>query len=160
MSFEKAKQHLEGFGLADRIHVLPESTATVALAAKAFGCEERKIAKTLSFLLPTGPILVLAAGDARIDNAKFKQTFSAKAKMIRSEECESLVGHAPGGVCPFGINSGVRVFLDNSLKNLGTVYPACGSPDSGVELSIPELEKTSGFESWVNITKPKQEEYF
>lgn len=103
---------MEKFGLSDRIRIAKESTATVALAAKAFDCEEKKIAKTLSFMLPSGPILVLAVGDARIDNAKFKHTFAAKAKMIKPEECEQIIGHAPGGVCPFGIN----VIWTNLLK--------------------------------------------
>ena len=146
MSLEKAKKHLEKFGLSDQIRIAKESTATVALAAKAFDCEEKKIAKTLSFMLPSGPILVLAVGDARIDNAKFKHTFAAKAKMIKPEECEQIIGHAPGGVCPFGINEGVKVYLDESL-------PACGTSDTGIELTIPELEKSSCCTGWVDITK-------
>ena len=149
MSLEKAKKHLEKFGLSDRIRIAEESTATVALAAKAFDCEEKKIAKTLSFMLPSGPILVLAVGDARIDNAKFKHTFAAKAKMIKPEECEQIIGHAPGGVCPFGINEDVKVYLDESLKSMDSVLPACGTSDTGIELAIPELEKSSCCTGWV-----------
>ena len=152
MSLEKAKKHLEKFGLSDRIRIAKESTATVALAAKAFDCE-KKIAKTLSFMLPSGPILVLAVGDARIDNAKFKHTFAAKAKMIKPEECEQIIGHAPGGVCPFGINEDVKVYLDESLKSMDSVLPACGTSDTGIELTIPELEKSSCCTGWVDITK-------
>jgi prolyl-tRNA editing enzyme YbaK/EbsC (Cys-tRNA(Pro) deacylase) len=153
LSLEKAKKHLEKFGLSDRIRIAEESTATVALAAKAFDCEEKKIAKTLSFMLPSGPILVLAVGDARIDNAKFKHTFAAKAKMIKPEECEQIIGHAPGGVCPFGINEDVKVYLDESLKSMDSVLPACGTSDTGIELAIPELEKSSCCTGWVDITK-------
>lgn len=153
MSLEKAKKHLEKFGLSDRIRIAKESTATVALAAKAFDCEEKKIAKTLSFMLPSGPILVLAVGDARIDNAKFKHTFAAKAKMIKLEECEQIIGHAPGGVCPFGINEDVKVYLDESLKSMDSVLPACGTSDTGIELTILELEKSSCCTGWVDITK-------
>ena len=142
---------MEKFGLSDRIRIAKESTATVALAAKAFDCEEKKIAKTLSFMLPSGPILVLAVGDARI--AKFKHTFAAKAKMIKLEECEQIIGHAPGGVCPFGINEGVKVYLDESLKSMDSVLPACGTSDTGIELTIPELEKSSCCTGWVDITK-------
>ena len=149
MSLEKAKKHLEKFGLSDRIRIAKESTATVALAAKAFDCEEKKIAKTLSFMLPSGPILVLAVGDARIDNAKFKHTFAAKAKMIKPEECEQIIG----GVCPFGINEDVKVYLDESLKSMDSVLPACGTSDTGIELTIPELEKSSCCTGWVDITK-------
>ena len=153
MSLEKAKKHLEKFGLSDRIRIAKKSTATVALAAKAFDCEEKKIAKTLSFMLPSGPILVLTVGDARIDNAKFKHAFAAKAKMIKPEECEKIIGHAPGGVCPFGINDGVKVYLDESLKSMDSVLLACGTSDTGVELTIPELEKASCSAGWVDISK-------
>lgn len=142
---------MEKFGLSDRIRIAKESTATVALAAKAFDCEEKKIAKTLSFMLPSGPILVLAVGDARIDNAKFKHTFAAKAN--KPEECEQIIGHAPGGVCPFGINEDVKVYLDESLKSMDSVLPACGTSDTGIELTIPELEKSSCCTGWVDITK-------
>ena len=131
---------MEKFGLSDRIRIAKESTATVALAAKAFDCEEKKIAKTLSFMLPSGPILVLAVGDARIDNAKFKHTFAAKAKMIKPEECEQ-------------INEDVKVYLDESLKSMDSVLPACGTSDTGIELTIPELEKSSCCTGWVDITK-------
>ena len=104
-------------------------------------------------MLPSGPILVLTVGDARIDNAKFKHAFAAKAKMIKPEECEKIIGHAPGGVCPFGINDGVKVYLDESLKSMDSVLPACGTFDTGVELTIPELEKASCSAGWVDITK-------
>lgn len=104
-------------------------------------------------MLPSGPILVLAVGDARIDNAKFKHTFAAKAKMIKPEECEQIIGHAPGGVCPFGINEDVKVYLDESLKSMDSVLPACGTSDTDIELTIPELEKSSCCTGWVDITK-------
>ena len=153
MAFEKAKAYLEGFGLADRIIVTQHSSATVAEAAEALGCEEAMIAKTLSFLQDEQPVLILADGVARIDNRKYKDCFGCKARMIPAELVESLVGHSIGGVCPFGVNEGVRVYLDESLRKHGIVYPAVGNDHSGVKLTIPELEKCSGFLGWVDVCK-------
>ena len=153
MAFEKAKAYLEGFGLADRIIVTQHSSATVAEAAEALGCEEAMIAKTLSFLQDEKPVLILADGVARIDNRKYKDRFGCKARMIPAELVEPLVGHSIGGVCPFGVNEGVSVYLDESLRKHGIVYPAVGNDHSGVKLTIPELEKCSGFLGWVDVCK-------
>ena len=153
MAFDKAKAYLEGFGLADRIIVTEHSSATVAEAAKAIGCEEAMIAKTLSFLQGEAPVLILADGLARIDNRKYKDTFGCKARMIPAEQVETLVGHSIGGVCPFGVNEGVSVYLDESLRRHENVYPAVGTDHSGVKLTIPELEKCSGSRGWVDVCK-------
>ena len=153
MAFEKAKACLEGFGLADRIIVTQHSSATVAEAAEALGCEEAMIAKTLSFLQDEKPVLILADGVARIDNRKYKDRFGCKARMIPAELVEPLVGHSIGGVCPFGVNEGVSVYLDESLRKHGIVYPAVGNDHSGVKLTIPELENCSGFLGWVDVCK-------
>jgi prolyl-tRNA editing enzyme YbaK/EbsC (Cys-tRNA(Pro) deacylase) len=139
--------------MADRIRELEESSATVELAAQALGCEPGRIAKTLSFSVNSRPILIVAAGDAKIDNAKYKTQFGVKARMLTPDEVETLVGHAVGGVCPFGVNEGVTVYLDASLKRFQTVYPACGSGNSAIELTIPELEQYSGFVSWIDVCK-------
>lgn len=152
MSIERARAHLAAFGLAERIREFDVSSATVALAAEALGTEPERIAKTLSFMTPDGPILVVAAGDARVDNQKYKGRFATKAKMIAFEEVESLVGHGVGGVCPFGVNEGVRVYLDTSLKRFDTVFPAAGTAASAIELTIPELEHASGCLEWVDVT--------
>ena len=153
MAFEKAKAYLEGFGLGDKIIVTEHSSATVAEAAEAIGCEEAMIAKTLSFLQEDQPVLILADGTARIDNRKYKDRFGCKAKMIPGERVEPLIGHAIGGVCPFGANEGVSVYLDESLRRHETVYPAVGNDHSGVKLTIPELEQCSGFLGWVDVCK-------
>jgi prolyl-tRNA editing enzyme YbaK/EbsC (Cys-tRNA(Pro) deacylase) len=153
MSYEKAKAHLEKFGLADRIRLFDASSATVALAAAALGTEEARIAKSLSFSLGDGAILVIAAGDAKIDNAKFKSTFGTKARMLDYDSVERLIGHAVGGVCPFGVNDGVKVYLDRSLCRFDVVYPAAGTSHSAVELTVPELERASLFDSWVDVTR-------
>ena len=153
MAFEKAKAYLEGFGLADRIIVTKHSSATVAEAAEALGCEEAMIAKTLSFLQDEQPVLILADGTARIDNRKYKDRFGCKAKMIPAELVEPLIGHDIGGVCPFGINDGVTVYLDESLRRHEIVYPAVGNDHSGVKLTIPELEECSGYREWVDVCK-------
>lgn len=159
MSIERARAHLEKVGLADRIKEFEVSSATVALAALALGTEEARIAKSLSFMTPDGPILVIAAGDAKINNSKYKQTFATKARMLDFASVEELVGHAVGGVCPFGINEGVRVFLDESLRRFDVVYPAAGTASSAVRLTIPELERASLFERWVDVTSiPEGEE--
>ena len=153
MAFEKAKQYLETYGLADRIIVTEHSSATVAEAAKAIGCEEAMICKTLSFLQGKDPVLVLADGLARIDNRKYKDRFGCKAKMIPAEQVGPLVGHEIGGVCPFGVNEGVAVYLDESLKKHEIVYPAVGTDHSGVKLTIPELEKCSGYTAWIDVCR-------
>ena len=153
MAFEKAKKHLEMKGYADRIIVPERSSATVTEAATAIGCEPAMIAKTLSFLQGEQPVLILADGLARIDNRKYKDRFGCKAKMIPAEMVEPLIGHEIGGVCPFGINDGVKVYLDISLRKHEVVYPAVGSDHSGVRLTIPELEDCSGFADWVDVCK-------
>lgn len=153
MAFEKAKAYLDHLGLTDRIIVTERSSATVAEAAKAIGCEEAMIAKTLSFLQEEKPVLILADGTARIDNRKYKDRFGCKARMIPADLVEPLVGHSIGGVCPFGINEGVSVYLDESLKRHEIVYPAVGNDHSGVKLTIPELENCSGALGWVDVCK-------
>lgn len=153
MSLEKAKNHLEKFGLADRIHEFDVSSATVELAAKALGCGEAEIAKSMAFIVEDKPIIVVCAGDTKIDNSKFKAMFHTKAVMIKFAELEPLIGHAAGGVCPFGVNDGVTVYLDESLKRFDTVYPAAGTANSAVRLTPDELEKASLMTAWVDVTK-------
>ena len=153
MAFEKAKAYLEKHGLADQIIETEHSSATVAAAAEALGCDEAMIAKTLSFLQDEQPVLILADGTARIDNRKYKDRFGCKAKMIPAELVEPLIGHDIGGVCPFGINDGVTVYLDESLRRHEIVYPAVGNDHSGVKLTIPELEECSGYREWVDVCK-------
>ena len=157
MAFEIAKEHLDRLGLGDRVKEFDVSSATVELAAQAVGCEPARIAKTLSFLVGDQAVLIVAAGDAKIDNHKFKEFFHTKAKMLSPEQVEQLVGHSIGGVCPFGIKEGVMVYLDESLKRFDIVYPACGSSNSAVKLTIPELEQASGCSSWVDVCKGWQE---
>ncbi|MCC2818016.1 YbaK/EbsC family protein [Enterocloster sp. OA13] len=158
MAFDIAKEHLEKLGLGDRIHTFEVSSATVELAAQAVGCEPARIAKTLSFMVQGSPILVVAAGDAKVDNHKYKDQFGVKAKMLSPDEVAGLVGHGVGGVCPFGIKDGVKVYLDESLKRFHEVFPACGSASSAVRLTIPELELASGSPVWVDVCKAWQEE--
>ena len=153
MSLERARQYLEEQGFADRIIVPEHSSATVAEAAEALGCEPGMIAKTLSFLQREQPVLILVEGTVRIDNKKYRQQFDCKAKMIPADQVEALVGHDIGGVCPFGILPGVTVYLDESLKKHQTVYPAAGSDHSAVRLSIAELEACSGAAGWVDVCK-------
>ena len=153
MSIERVKAYFASVGLADRVREFDVSSATVELAALALGCEGKRIAKTLSFMGPAGPLLVVAAGDARIDNPKFKAQFGLKAKMLTPEQAVELVGHAVGGVCPFAVNEGVEVWLDESLKRFETVFPACGSSNSAIELTIPELEKYAAPKGWVDVCK-------
>ena len=153
MAFEKAKAYLDRFGYADRIIETEHSSATVAEAAEALGCAEAMIAKTLSFLKDGQPVLILADGLARVDNRKYKDTFGCKARMIPADRVESLTGHGIGGVCPFGVNESVRVYLDESLRKHEIVYPAVGNDHSGVRLTIAELEKCSGFLAWVDVCK-------
>lgn len=153
MSFEKAKAYLTDKGYGDRVIETEESSATVQEAADALGVEPARIAKTLSFVTPAGPILILAEGTARVDNRKYKDTFFTKAKMIPFDEVEPLTGHAPGGVCPFGINDGVLVYLDESLRKFDVVYPAAGNGQSAVRLTVEELYEVSNAEGWVNVCK-------
>ena len=153
MAFDIAKEHLRKAGLEDRIYEFEVSSATVELAAQAVGCEPARIAKTLSFMADQKAVLIVAAGDAKVDNRRYKDEFGTKAKMLTPQEAEDLVGHAVGGVCPFGVKPGVRVFLDQSLKRFEEVYPACGSASSAVKLTIPELETASGYLGWIDVCK-------
>ena len=153
MSIEKVTAFFADFGMESQILEFPVSSATVALAAEALQCEPCRIAKTLSFLVNDRPILIVAAGDTRIDNAKYKSQFGAKAKMLTPEQATELVGHAVGGVCPFAVNPDGTVYLDVSLKRFETVFPACGSSNSAIELTIAELEKYSSFTEWVDVCK-------
>ena len=153
MSFAAAKSYLEKKGYGDRIIVPEHSSATVTEAAAALGCEPGMIAKTLSFLQNGNPVLILAEGTARIDNKKYRERFGCKAKMIPAEQVEMLIGHDIGGVCPFGINDGVVVYLDESLKLHETVYPAAGTDHSAVRFSIAELEECCGYPAWVDICR-------
>lgn len=153
MSIEKVKAYFSQYGMQDRILEFPVSSATVELAAEALHCAPCRIAKTLSFLVGETPVLVVAAGDARIDNHKYKAQFAAKAKMLTPDQAAEYVGHAVGGVCPFAVQPGVEVYLDVSLKRFETVFPACGSSNSAIELTIPELERYSGYKTWVDVCK-------
>lgn len=153
MSLEKVKQYFHEFGLEDRVKVLSQSSATVEAAAVAVGCESARIAKTMSFLVGDEAILIVAAGDVKIDNKKYKEFFHQKAKMIPFDEVEKYVGHAPGGVCPFVIPEGVKVYLDVSLKRFEIVYPAAGTGSSAVELSVDELAKYSKMQEWIDVCK-------
>ena len=153
MAIEKAKEHLRKYGFEDRVREFEVSSATVELAARAVGVEPCRIAKTLSFVTKEGPVLIVAAGDARIDNHKYKAFSHTKAKLHSPDQVTEYVGHAIGGVCPFGIHDGVKVYLDESLKRFDTVYPACGSANSAVELSISELEMCSEYDGWVDVSK-------
>lgn len=153
MAIERVRSFFRERGMENRIQEFEVSSATVQLAAQALSCEPCRIAKTLSFMVKEQPILIVAAGDAKIDNSKYKAQFGTKARMLTPQEAESLVGHAVGGVCPFGINQGVAVYLDESLRRFQTVFPACGSGNSAIELTIPELEEHSGFLQWIDVTK-------
>ena len=153
MSIEKVREYLSKFGVQDRILEFSVSSATVELAAKALGCEPCQIAKSMAFQMGEGAILIVAAGDVKIDNSKFKAEFATKAKMVQFDKVEQVIGHAAGGVCPFAINENVKVYLDESLKRFEKVYPACGSSNSTIGLSIPEIEKFSSFEKWVDVCK-------
>ncbi len=153
MAIEKVKAFFRQYGMEGRVRELEVSSATVELAAQALGTEPCRIAKTLSFMTGEGPILIVAAGDARVDNAKYKVRFGTKAKMLAPEDAEKLIGHAVGGVCPFAVNEGVTAYLDESLKRFDTVFPACGSGNSAIELTIPELEKYSASVGWVDVCK-------
>ena len=153
MSIEKVKSYFAQFGMEQRILEFPVSSATVALAAEALQCEPSRIAKTLSFNVHEEPILIVAAGDAKVDNARYKAFFGAKAKMLSHEEAAEKIGHAVGGVCPFAVNAGVKVYLDESMRRFDTMFPAAGSSNSAIELTIAELEKYSNFAAWVDVCK-------
>lgn len=156
MAIEKVIEYFRAFGAEDKIKQFDVSSATVELAAQALGCEGARIAKTMSFLVDGHAVLVVTAGDMKIDNAKFKAQFRTKAKMLTAEQLDELVGHAPGGVCPFAVADGCETYLDESLKRFGIVYPAAGNAASAVELTIPELEKYSAFLGWVDVCKEKE----
>ncbi|MBR5234505.1 MAG: YbaK/EbsC family protein [Clostridia bacterium] len=154
MSIERVREYFKGFGIEDRMLEFDVSSATVELAAQALGCEGKRIAKTLSFHVDGKVVLIVAAGDAKIDNSKYKGYFHVKAKMLSYDEAESLIGHAVGGVCPFAVNDNVEVYLDESLRRFETVYPAVGSSNSAIELTPDELEKYStNFVEWINVCK-------
>ena len=153
MAIEKVKQFFKQYNMEHRIKEFTVSSATVLLAAEALGCEPCRIAKTLSFMVNEQPILIICAGDAKIDNQKYKTEFAVKAKMLEFSEVETLIGHAVGGVCPFAINPNVTVYLDDSLKRFETVFPACGSSNSAIELTLNELEKYSGYKKWISVCK-------
>lgn len=153
MSVEKVREYFKTKGIDERIQEFEVSSATVSLAAKALECEESRIAKTLSFHIGEKVVLIVTAGDAKIDNLKYKARFGTKAKMLSFDEAEPLTGHAVGGVCPFAVNEGVDIYLDISLKRFNTVFPACGSSNSAIELSLRELEEYSDFIEWIDVCK-------
>ena len=157
MSIEEGRAYFRELGLEDRVQEFTVSSATVELAALALGVEEARIAKTLSFKIDDKAILILAAGDARIDNHKYKDKFHTKAKMLTPDEVISMIGHPVGGVCPFGIKDGVDVYLDESLKRFVTVFPAVGSPSSAIELNMDELYKYSKALEWIDVCKIPEE---
>ena len=156
MAIEKVRAHFAQFGIADRVREFEVSSATVELAAQALNCEPCRIAKTLSFMVDGHAALIVAAGDAKVDNSRFKQEFGFKAKMLPAADAESVIGHAVGGVCPFAINPGVKVYLDESLRRFTTVYPAAGNSNSAVRLNLEELERLSKSQKWVNVCKDWQ----
>ena len=153
MSIERGRAYFRQFGMEDRVMEFEVSSATVELAAQAVGVEGARIAKTLSFKKDDSCVLILAAGDARIDNRKFKDFFHMKAKMPTPDEVLELVGHPVGGVCPFGINDGIEVYLDESLKRFETVFPAVGSDNSAIELNLDELYRYSNAVAWIDVCK-------
>jgi len=153
MSIERVRAFFAQYGIENQIKEFDVSSATVELAANALKCEPCRIAKTLSYMVDGKPILIVAAGDAKVDNQKFKAQFAAKAKMLKPEETLSLIGYEVGGICPFAVNDGVSVYLDISLKRFDTVFPACGSSNSAIELTIEELERYSSYISWIDVCK-------
>ncbi len=153
MAIDRVKTYFKQYNMDNKIQEFAVSSATVELAAAALYCEPQRIAKTLSFMVDGHAILVVAAGDAKIDNPKYKAQFGTKARMLSPQEVETLVGHAVGGVCPFAINEGTEVYLDVSLKRFETVFPACGSSNSAIELTIAELEQYSGYVGWIDVCK-------
>ena len=157
MAIDKVKEYFKKIGREEDVLEFNESSATVHDAALAIGCDEAHIAKTMSFWVDDKPILIVLAGDTKVDNPKYKQKFGCKAKMIQADELESVIGHAMGGVCPFAINDGITVYLDESLKRFEYVYPACGSASSAIKLTIPELEKYSNYKEWIDVGKLKED---
>ena len=157
MSIEKVRAFFREKGIEDRVQEFPVSSATVELAAQALGVEGKRIAKTLSFLVGDQCVLIVAAGDAKVDNAKFKAQFHTKAKMLPHDQVPEYVGHAVGGVCPFAVKEGVVVYLDESLRRFETVFPACGSSNSAIELTIPELMAYADTDAWIDVCKGWQE---
>ena len=153
MSVEKVKEYLAQFGMADRVREFEVSTATVELAAQAAGVEPARIAKSLSFKLDERTVLVVAAGDVKVDNSKYKATFGGKAKMLTAEEVIERIGHAVGGVCPFALNEGVEVYLDASMRRFESMLPAAGSSNSCIELTLAELEQCARSGKWVDVCK-------
>ncbi len=154
MSLESVKKEFETYGIADRIVVLHESSATVHLASVALGCTEAEIAKTMSFLVDEQPIVIVMAGDVKISNHKYKAFFHKKARMLHGEEVEEYTSHPIGGVCPFGLKENVIVYLDESLKRFEYLYPACGSVNSAIKLTLDELIKYSHYHEWIDVTEP------
>ena len=153
MSIVKAKEYLKKYNLDDKIMEFDESSATVKEAAHAIGCLEKNIAKTLSFLVDDNPIIIVVRGDAKIDNSKYKKEFHKKAKMVSYDMVEEIIGHKAGGVCPFGVNDNVKIYLDETLKSLEYFYPACGSSNSAIKLDKDTLEKVVKYEKWVDVCK-------
>ena len=153
MSIERVKEYLSQFGADSRVREFDVSSATVQLAAAALGCEDGRIAKSLTFNVNGRPVMIVAAGDVKVNNSKYKAEFGTKAKMLTADEVAELVGHKVGGVCPFAVNDGVEVYLDVSLKQYSTVFPACGSSNSAIELTIPEMEKFANCKKWVDVCK-------
>ena len=153
MAIDRVISYFKNYNMEHRVQEFDVSSATVELAAAALHCEPKRIAKTLSFLVDGNAILIVTAGDAKIDNQKYKAQFGAKAKMLTPEEVVTMVGHAIGGVCPFAVNEGVAVYLDESLKRFDTVFPACGSSNSAIELNMEELMLHSKFRAWVDVCK-------
>lgn len=153
MAFDKVKEYFEQFQITDRIQEFNVSSATVELAAEAIGCEPERIAKSITFLVNDRAVLIVASGDAKIDNHKYKDQFKTKAKMLTADEVLTMIGHAVGGVCPFAVNQNVDIYLDVSLRRFSSVYPACGSSNSVINLTIEELEKYSDYLSWVDVCK-------
>lgn len=153
MALDKVKEYMKKYGKENDIMEFAVSSATVSEAAEAIGCDEASIAKTLSFLVSDKPLVIVVAGDKKIDNRKYKDYFHEKAKMVPGDQLIEIIGHEAGGVCPFGLNEGVLVYLDNSLKEHDVVYPACGSHNSAIKLSLDELEKITNFEDWIDVSK-------
>lgn len=153
MAIENVREYFKQNNIDNRIQEFEVSSATVELAALALHCEPQRIAKTLSFMVNDKAILIVTAGDAKIDNSKYKAEFATKARMLTPNEVTELVGHSVGGVCPFAIKEGIDVYLDKSLNRFETVFPACGSSNSAIELSIPELEKYSNYHEWIDVCK-------
>lgn len=153
MSIEKVRAYFKEQGIEDKIQEFEVSSATVELAAQALGCEPERIAKSITFQAGDRIIMIVTAGNQKIDNPKYKAQFGTKAKMLAREEAEDLIGHAVGGVCPFAVNEGVEIYLDESLKRFETVFPACGSSNSAAEFTIPELEKYTNYLEWIDVCK-------